>query len=261
MDATDLLREAAAFARQLAATKQELDLGEHGWYPYGSMDNFVHLDSLLTGEHREVLRYAGARPILDIGAADGDVAFFLESLGYGVHVLEYPPTNFNGCRGIYAMREALGSHVEVTELDLDSQFRLPEGRFGLTFLLGLLYHLKNPFYVLESLAARVDYMLLSTRVAQYNVVEGGEGAVEGVNLRRIDISSVPSAYLVAPLEANNDPTNYWMFTHAGLRRLLDRTGWDILDYTAVGVTEGSDPATMDHDERAVCFLRSRAVEG
>jgi hypothetical protein len=261
MDAADLLTAAAAFAQRLATLKSELSLGEHGWYPYGSMDNFVHLDNMLTGEHRDVLRYAASRPILDVGAADGDTAFFLESLGYDVHVIEYPPTNFNGCRGIHALRDELDSNVEITELDLDSQFRLPEGRFGLTFLLGLLYHLKNPFYVLESLAGRSEHMLLSTRVAQYNVVEGGEDAQNGVNLARVDISSIPAAYLVDPHEANDDPTNYWMFTQAGLRRILSRTGWELLDFITVGVTDGSDPATMDHDERAVCFLRSRVVEG
>jgi tRNA (mo5U34)-methyltransferase len=260
MDAADLVTVAGAFAQRLSRIKSERDLGDFGWYPYGSMDNFVHLDRMLTGGHRDVLRYAEARPILDIGAADGDTAFFLESLGHDVHVLEYPPTNFNGCRGIYSMRDALDSRIQITELDLDRQFQLPEGRFGLAFLLGLLYHLKNPYYVLESLATRVEHMLLSTRVAQFNVVEGGEGAVSGVNLERIDISSVPAAYLVDPLEANNDATNYWMFTQAGLRRILFRTGWEVLDFVTLGVTEGSDPATMDHDERAFCLLRSRVVE-
>ena len=259
MDSAELVTAAAAFDRKLESTKRGIDLGDYGWYPYGSMSNFVHLDRMLTGEHRDILRYAASRPILDIGAADGDVAYFLESLGHHVHVLENPPTNFNGCRGLYAMRRALGSKIEITEVNLDSQFHLPEERFGLTLLLGLLYHLKNPFYVLETLARSVQHMLLTTRVAQYNVAEGGENAANGVNLVRVDMSSIPTAYLVDPLETNNDPTNFWMFTQAGLRRILSRTGWDVLDFITVGVTDGSDPATLDHDERAVCFLRSRVA--
>lgn len=261
MDSARLATAAAAFDSKLKSVKSGIDLGGYAWYPYGSMSNFVHLDHMLTGEHRDILRYAGSLPILDIGAADGDVAFFLESLGYRVHVLENPPTNFNGCRGLYAMRSALCSQIEITELDLDSQFHLPEGRFGLTFLMGLLYHLKNPFYVLEALAKRVEHMLLTTRVTQYNVADGGGDASSGVNLVRVDMSSIPAAYLVDPLETNNDATNFWMFTQAGLRRILSRTGWDVLDFTTVGVTDGSDPATLDHDERAICFLRSRVVAG
>ncbi len=261
MDVAELLQPAAAFERRLSTLKEGIELDGAGWYPYGSMGNFSHLDRMLTGEHRALLRYAGSRPILDIGAADGDTAFFLESLGHEVHVLENPPTNFNGCRGIRAMRDALQSQVQITEIDLDSQFVLPEGRFGLTFLLGLLYHLKNPYYVLETLATRVEHMLLSTRVAQYNVAAGREDPASAVNVARVDISTIPAAYLVDPDETNNDATNFWMFTQAGLRRILARTGWDVLDFVTLGVTEGSDPATMDHDERAFCLLRSRVVAG
>jgi tRNA (mo5U34)-methyltransferase len=259
MDVGELLAPAAAFEQRLAALKDEIDLGGADWYPYGSMGNFAHLDSMLTGSNRDVLRFADGRPILDIGAADGDTAFFLESLGQRVHVLENPPTNYNHCRGIHAMRTALESRVEIAEVDLDSQFVLPEGQFGLAFLLGLLYHLKNPYFVLETLAGRVEHMLLSTRVAQYNVAAGREDPARGINAARVDISTIPAGYLVAPDEANNDATNFWMFTQAGLRRILDRTGWDVLDYATLGVTDGSDPATSDHDERAFCLLRSRAV--
>jgi tRNA (mo5U34)-methyltransferase len=66
--------------------------------------------------------------------------------------------------GIRALKEALGSFVEIHAVDLDSQFELPEQQYGLVFFLGLLYHLKNPFYVLESLSKAARYCLLSTRV-------------------------------------------------------------------------------------------------
>ena len=46
---------------------------------------------------------------------------------------------------------------------------------------------------------------------------------------------------------------------AGLRRILHRTGWDVLDYMSVGNTTQSDPASPGGDERAVCLLRSRLV--
>ena len=261
MDIADLLTESARFRVRLESMKQELDLGDRDWYPYGSMDNFVHLDRLLTGERRDLLAYAGDHPVLDIGAADGDSAFFLESLGLDVHVLENPSTNFTGLRGLQTMHQALESQVAVTEVDLDTQFTVPEGRFGLTLMLGLLYHLKNPFYVLETLARSVEHMLLSTRVARYNVAEGLEDPGSAVNPRRVDIGGIPAAYLVDPAEANGDATNFWMFTPVGLRRILDRTGWDVVEFTCVGATEGSDPASSTFDERAFCLVRSRNTEG
>jgi hypothetical protein len=62
--------------------------------------------------------------------------------------------NFNMLRGARLLKETLGSKVEIHEVDLDSQFRLPRSDYGLVFFLGILYHLKNPFYALESLSGR-----------------------------------------------------------------------------------------------------------
>ena len=48
-----------------------------------------------------------------------------------------------------------------------------------------------------------------------------------------------------------------MFSEAGLRRILYRSGWDVLDFMTLGNTTDSDPATNKGDERAFCYLRSR----
>jgi tRNA (mo5U34)-methyltransferase len=255
MDAAQMLTEASAFSARLEAVKRDLAPSDFGWYPYGSLSNFGHLDRMLTGDNRDLLALADGGPILDIGAADGDTAFFLASLGQRVHVIDYAPTNFNGCRGFKALRDALGADVPLSELDLDSQFALPEGRFGLALVLGLLYHLKNPFYFLERLAASVDHIVLSTRVTRFNVQNGAKVA-DGVNASRVDLKTVPVAYLVDPYETNNDPTNFWIFTVAGLQRILSRTGWQVLDLITLGATDASDPATAEGDERAFLLARS-----
>jgi hypothetical protein len=70
----------------------------------------------------------------------------------------------------------------------------------------------------------------------------------------------PVAYLLHPSEANNDPTNYWIFSEAGLRRILDRTGWDLCDYATTGFEQGSDPAHGDRDQRAYCMIRSKLAD-
>ena len=85
------------------------------------------------------------------------------------------------------------------------------------------------------LARSSPYAFISTRIARYNVAEGAQGQ-SGVNSQRVDLSSVPVAYLVGPEETNNDSTNYWMFSEAGLRRILFRAGWNVLDYMTVGNT-------------------------
>lgn len=257
MEIAKLTARSREFLRSLDARKQAIAPTEFDWYPYGTMHNFPIIERLLSDSNRDPLPSADAGPIADIGAADGDTAFFLESLGYRVHAVDYPPTNYNSCRGIRLLKESLGSSVEILETDLDSQFALPAQEYSLAFFLGILYHLKNPYFVLESLARHARHAFLSTRVARYNIANAAENHYPGTNRERVEIASIPAAYLVAPDETNNDATNFWMFTDAGLLRILNRTGWDVLDYMTVGNTKDSDPATNAGDERAFCYLRSR----
>lgn len=254
MDIADIRGRADAFAPEFEASKARIAPADWDWYPYGSLSNFIHLDNLLTGERRDLLGEGRGERLLDIGAADGDTAFFLETLGYQVDVIDNPPTNFNGCRALDALKAERGSSVTITHLDLDSQFALPEHDYSLALVLGLLYHLKNPYYFLEQLRTRVDRILLSTRVTRFNRA-GSDAGSEDVNRAHVDLETVPAAYLVDPRETNNDPTNFWIFTSAGLRRLLERTGWEVEDWMTVGAVGTSDPASAEGDERAFCLAR------
>ena len=245
MDFETLRDRALAFRTELLARKEKIAPADFDWYPYDTMANILHLDALPTGKHREVLTGLAGSRIADIGAADGDFGFFLEAeLGCQVDIIDNAPTNFNGLRGARRLVTELSSTAQVHEIDLDTQFRLPAEHYGAVFFLGLLYHLKNPFYVLETLARHADVCFVSTRVAQ--VTPDGT-----------PIKEQPVAYLLHATEANNDPTNYWIFSETGLRRLFDRTGWEVLDFTTVGCQEGSDPRSQDRDERAFALLRSR----
>ena len=247
MDIRTIKDKALNFMQTLDAKKEALAPRDFTWYPYGTLNNFVHLDALLTGRNRLLLELIGKRATLDIGCADGDLAFFLESLGCKVQVVDFAP------RGVRLLKDALSSSVEIHELDLDAQFALPEKAYGLVFFLGILYHLKNPFYIMESLAKACNYCLVSTRIAKFNTVLANSD-------QRTNISRMPVAYLLDELEANNDSTNYWIFSDAGLRRLLKRTGWDICDYMTVGNTVDSDPFSAEGDERVFCLVKSRLAK-
>jgi tRNA (mo5U34)-methyltransferase len=259
MDIGAIRAAAMIFRDRLEATKRSTALDGRAWYPYGTLDNFTLLDALLTGDNRNLLDLCGAGPAVDIGAADGDTAFFMESLGVPMHVVDYPPTNYNGCQGVRALKTVLGSTVEVLETDLDRQFELPGRRYSFAFFLGILYHLKNPFGALEALAAHAKHAVVSTRIARFNLPPASAAGTGGVNSNRIGIRTAPVAYLLDPAECNNDHTNYWIFSEAGLRRLFDRTGWDVLEFATFGNTVDSDPARADGDERAFALLRSRVI--
>ena len=149
--------------------------------------------------------------MLDIGCGDGDLAFLFASLGCQVTAIDLPRCNYNWMTGVGTLQTRLNLSIEICEMDIDSRFDLNDGPYGLTLLLGVLYHLKSPFLVLETLAANTRYCILSTR--------GAAKSMSGTGIRE-----EPLAYLLDHREANNDPTNYWVFSHEGLRRLAKRTG-------------------------------------
>lgn len=218
------------------------------WYPYATLRNIAVLERLLATVGLNLLELCEGEhgKIADIGAADGDLAFFLERLGFSVDVIDNESTNFNRLEGARILKAALNSPVGIRSVDLDSQFPLSGEQYDAIFLLGILYHLKNPFFILERLAKITRYCFVSTRIA--NQTADGH-----------PLSPYPIAYLLGPQECNNDNTNYWIFSDEGLRRLVDRAGWNVLAYLTMGNTTNSAPADPDRDERAFCLLQSRTA--
>jgi 2-polyprenyl-3-methyl-5-hydroxy-6-metoxy-1,4-benzoquinol methylase len=243
-DVKEIERQAVLFETHLNQIKESLAPQNVVWYPYRTLAVFSILDKLLTGPRRHLLDLAAGDPILDLGCGDGGLSFFLESLGCDVRAIDGYHSNHNQMRGFTELRAALKSSVRLEIMDLDSQFQLSEEVYGLAIVLGVLYHLKNPFYILETLAARARYCLLSTRIAQQTP--------SGTSMQK-----EPFAYLLDPSESNDDDTNYWIFSEVALRRLLHRSGWDLLDFKLIGVDRGSEPARLDRDQRAFCLLKSR----
>lgn len=244
MHIDDLMGSLDVQAERLQTARAQIG-DEIRWYPYDILGNLFHVNAMLSGANRDLDRLADGLPVADIGAADGDLAFLLEDVaGWQLDILDTAATNMNGLRGARALRDHLGSRVQIYDVDLDRQFALPREHYGLVVLLGILYHLQNPYYALRELASHSSYCLLSTRVARYAGPE------------RTPIGDLPVGYLVAPDETNNDATNYWIMSPAGLERLVTRAGWRILDKINVGNTAESDPAKPENDERMFALLQS-----
>lgn len=241
-DIHDLATKAPAFRKELNRLKQAAEDVE--WYRYDTFAALPVLDSMLTGSFRDLAALAGSGPVLDLGTGDGDLAFFLESAGCDALAVDNPATNCNGGRGFRRLGAALGSSAGLCFCDLDETWPFAGRTFGLAVCLGLLYHLKNPFTVLEKLARHARHAILSTRVAQETT-------------RGTAMAKEPVAYLLSPAETNHDPTNYWIFSETGLKRLLDRTGWDVCASQYTGCSHGSNPTDQRKDQRAFFMLRSK----
>lgn len=209
-DIGEIAARAAAFRATLQTVKASVPGRDFNWSPYNRLDDLVHLERLLTGARRFLLDLIGSDPVLDVGCADGDLSFFLESLGCRVTAADNPLTNPNGMRGVRALKTALQSGVELCETDIDSSFEPPSPRYGLAFFLGTLHHLRNPFLALDQLARRAHYCLLGTRVQQ---------------------ARWPIAHLVH--EQSTDGS-FWILSEAALRRVIRRTCWHICDSLDTG---------------------------
>jgi hypothetical protein len=228
----------------LAERKAAISKKDFEWYPYDSFGVLSMLNGVLTGRESWLRTLIGNEPVMDIGCGDGALAFFLESLGSKVYALDHPQTNYNRMRGVKALKSALRSSIGIGSADLDGRGDLPFQTCGLALFLGILYHLKNPFGILEALAARAHYCLLTTAITQYSTDE------------RTGIGDLPIAFLASRDGLRGDETNYWIFTECGLRNLIDRTGWDVCGWKVVDDAESTLWGTQ-RDQRVICLLRSR----
>ncbi len=244
MDLRSVGEHAAKFKQKVLRVKQDLGAVDFEWYPHDTLTAVDHLDRLLTGTNRFLFSDKRQR-IIDIGCQDGELSFLLESLGHDVTALDHPAYSHNGMRGVRALKSALSSSISLHEIDLDGQFSLPRGDYDLALFLGVLYHLRNPFYALEEIARRASSCLLSTRIARR--------FPDGTNMP----PGVAMAYLLDERELNEDDSNYFIFSEAGLRVMLKRTHWNLCEYMSAGDTTRSDPVRLDRDERVFCLLASR----
>jgi tRNA (mo5U34)-methyltransferase len=243
---TPTLREQASqFHKHLAAVKSQTPLDPRvTWYPWPTLAAVEVLDAFLGSDPGALMQMIGRDPVLDVGCGDGDLAFFLETLGVQVDAIDQAPTNYNAFLGVHALKQVLGSSIRIHDVDLDTRPNLPSSNYGFAVMLGVLYHLKNPFLVLEALARASRYIFLSTRIASLSPD------------RKTDFGTLPIAYLVEEDELNNDDSNFWIFSENALRRVVRRSGWDVMHYTAIGPV-AADPVTKEGDARAFLLAKSR----
>jgi tRNA (mo5U34)-methyltransferase len=241
----EFLRAGNNFRTRVQSIKAEVTVPDYGWYPYEPLSALSLITELITPVYGDIVEACLANPVADLGCADGDLGMLFADLGAEVDAIDHRESNFNQMRGVEVLRRALGSAARGYDVDLDSRFGLPHADYGLALFLGTLYHLKNPFYVLEKLAAAADWCVVSTRIAQ--VTPGAKARIE----------AEPVAYLLAPREVNNDPTNFWIFSATGLSRLLERTGWVPISERRIGCLANSDPVDPQADERAFVLVKSR----
>lgn len=149
--------------------------------------------------------------VLDIGAWDGFMSFEAERRG-AARVLATDSFSWGGGgwgtkAGFELAREALDSKVEDREIDVMDLSPDEIGTFDVVFLLGVLYHMRDPLGALERAASVTrNQLVLETEV--------------GTLLNRR-----PAAAFYPDAEMNDDPTNWWAPNPPAVLGMLKAVGF------------------------------------
>lgn len=156
-------------------------------------------------------RRLDGKRVLDIGAWDGFFSFEAERRG-AAEVLATDHFCWSGAgwgdkRGFDHAHARFGSKVLSQDIDIPDHSPERLGRFDLVLLLGVLYHVTDPYRTLEAAAA----------------MSRDQIAIETVTALRHE--TLPAMRLFEPLELNSDPTNFWAPNILALRQMLTRFGF------------------------------------
>jgi tRNA (mo5U34)-methyltransferase len=239
-------------AALLEAVRQDPAVQSEGitLYDFDSLDNFVPIIGLLDEHMAAHLDGLPNRTMIDIGCANGELGFAFEEAGYSVALLD--KSHVAEAQGSLVLQNApliasiiarrKGSRAVIFDENLDDGFdprRVIDGfsrsrqgderfeRFGLGVMLGVLYHLRNPYLAIERLGQLCDHLIVGTWV------------MDCLPDRRRIVEDDQVVFLLEDRQLADDPTNYWIFTPRSFRVLVERCGWRVLaEHTMTNPLDG-----------------------
>src|SRR6266545_2601039 len=239
----NFLESGMQFWDRIRNAKTEITPPSPGWYPYESLSSMHTIAELLQPHYEELLPDLVKGRFVDLGCGDGELALLLASWGAAVDAVDCAENNYNRMEGLNLLSRFLKLPINSYSIDLDKKPELPRETYAMAFFLGTLYHLKNPYQILEQLAYTAQWCVLSTRIAQCT------------HSRGVRIESEPVAYLADGMEIGNDATNYWFFSSTALLRILQRTRWAIVNVKRIGCQKDSNPTDREADERMFVLMK------
>lgn len=147
-----------------------------------------------------------ARRVLELGSLEGAHSFSLARRGLTVVAVEGRPANVEKARFVQRLLGVDG--VSFVCVDLDRARLADLGRFDAVFCVGLLYHLRRPWRLLDELSSVASGVLLQTHYAAEatSTSEGVPGVWYGEFGARDPLSGL-------------SPTSFWMTLPAIVERL------------------------------------------
>jgi tRNA (mo5U34)-methyltransferase len=186
-------------------------------FPNGVTTRGVKHEENLKVEAEHAFKYSvEGKSVLDVGAWNGN--FSIEAVRRGARKVvsldkvTWESSNFKGFQGFELARRWLAPEIESVHCDVNDLRTAEIGEFDCTLFLGVLYHLKHPLYVLESLAAITrEHLVLET------------------HLDLMDVPGPAMAYY-PNAELCNDPSNWWGPNPACVTAMLKTAGFKTVEY-------------------------------
>ncbi len=166
---------------------------------------------------------AGKR-VLDLGTRDGFFAFEAERRGAEVIAVDYMPAE---ATGFALAARILSSNVTYVQENIYNCGRERFGEFDVIFMLGLLYHLRDPLGALDvvrELAGGRVYVETYVCDDQIFLADGSKTALASVDARLTD---TPIMAFLSGMALNADPTNFWAPNTACVAAMLHEADFSV----------------------------------
>ena len=158
------------------------------------------------------------RRVLDIGARDGYFSFQCEALGADVLAVDYVAKEGTGFALAAELRQ---SRVQFLNRNIYDLRPSDIGTFDYVLMLGLLYHLPDPYLALEILRSLVKpggtALIESTCIDNVALLKEGEIDTKGFS------------HLPVMIFAARNFTSFWDLSSECMRQLLEHTGFAVVD--------------------------------
>jgi len=164
------------------------------------------------------------KSVLDVGCSDGFFSFECERRGASrvVAIDDFSSVYVDTPDGFDIAHQILDSKVEFVTGDMFKLDLKSLGSFDLVLFLGVMYHLRNPFLAVETLASVcADHIIIETEIIPEPT--GWKRRLLEPVINRI----MPDSYMVF-LEGsslNNDPTNWWVQSAPCVEGMLRASGF------------------------------------
>jgi tRNA (mo5U34)-methyltransferase len=163
--------------------------------------------------------------VLDIGTRDGYFAFEAEKRGAEVLAVDYVPA---AATGFALAAEILQSRVTYVQENIYNCTPERFGKFDIVFMLGLLYHLRDPLGALDILHDLcTDQAFIETYVCddQIFLADGTTVPLAAVDSR---LPATPLMAFLPGMSLNADPTNFWAPNTSCVKAMLREANFKVL---------------------------------